>query len=42
MVFTKKEVNATEQIVTELCKGIYLVKIMNEEGKTVTQKMMVE
>ena len=42
LVFTKKEVNTTEQIVTELSKGIYLVKIMNEEGKTVTQKMMVD
>jgi serine/threonine protein kinase, bacterial len=42
LVFTKKEVNATNQIVTELKKGIYLVKITNEEGKTVTQKMVVK
>ncbi|MEO0037041.1 MAG: Virginiamycin lyase [Bacteroidota bacterium] len=42
LVFTKKEVNATNQIVTELSKGIYLVKIMNDEGKTVTQKMVVD
>ena len=42
LVFTKKEVKATNLIVTELKKGIYLVKITNEEGETVTQKMVVE
>ena len=42
LVFTKKEVNAANQIVTELKKGICLVKITNEDGKTVTQKIVVE
>ncbi len=42
LVFTKREFNATSQIVSELKKGIYLVKIINQEGKTATQKMVVE
>ncbi|MBC5836088.1 T9SS type A sorting domain-containing protein [Flavobacterium sp. F372] len=42
LVFTKKEVNTTNQIETNLKKGIYLVKITNEDGKTVTQKMVIE
>ena len=42
LVFTKKEVNAANQIVTELKKGIYLVKIINEDGKTTTKKIVVE
>jgi hypothetical protein len=40
LVFTKKE---TQNIIeTELKKGIYLVKIINEEGKTATQKMVID
>lgn len=42
LVFSKKEVNTTNQIETNLKKGIYLVKITNEDGKTVTQKMVIE
>ncbi|MFM7018094.1 SMP-30/gluconolactonase/LRE family protein [Flavobacterium sp.] len=42
LVFTIKVVNATNQIETPLKKGLYLVKICNEEGKTTTQKMVVE
>ena len=42
LVFTKKEINTTNQIETNLKKGIYLVKITNEDGKTVTQKMVIE
>jgi sugar lactone lactonase YvrE len=42
LVFTIKEVNATNQIDIPLKKGVYFVKINNEEGKTTTQKMVVE
>lgn len=42
LIVTKKKINTTDQIITELKKGIYFVKIINEEGKTVTQKMVVE
>jgi hypothetical protein len=42
MAFSKLELQNDTEIVTNLKKGIYLVKITNEDGKTVTQKMVVE
>jgi sugar lactone lactonase YvrE len=42
MAFSKLELQNDTEIITELKKGIYLVKITNEEAKTVTQKMVVE
>jgi hypothetical protein len=42
MAFSKLELLNDTEIVTNLKKGIYLVKIINEEGKTATQKMVVE
>jgi len=42
LVFTKSNVQSETEIKSELKKGIYLVEIINEDGKTVTQKMVVE
>ena len=42
IVFTKSKIQNNSEIITELKKGIYLVKIINNEGKTATQKMVVE
>lgn len=42
IAFSKLELQNDTEIVTNLKKGIYLVKITNEDGKTVTQKMVVE
>lgn len=42
MANTKLELQNDTEIVTNLKKGIYLVKITNDEGKTATQKMVIE
>lgn len=42
MAFSKLELQNDTEIVTNLKKGIYLIKITNDEGKIVTQKIMVE